>query len=290
FRVTVNEVKQLVLPDLTDDWVDENTEYETVEELRESLRERMTEVKRAGAARRFTDRALETLVDQVDLELPQAVLRAEMDEILHRFLHRLEDQNLSLSDYFQATGMSQEQFLADLEAQADRSLRARILLDAIIADAELEVDDTEVDAVLHGIATQTDDPMGFLRSIRGTPQELAVRADILRDKALKLIIDNATPVDSDGNPLELDLGDEADTVTDGEVVAGEVVEGEVVAGDVVAGEIVAGEIVDDEITEDEITEDEITEDEITEDPAAPVPGGEAASDEEISGEPNQENE
>ncbi len=285
FRVTVNEVKQLVLPDLTDDWVDENTEYETVEELRESLRERMTEVKRAGAARRFTDRALETLVDQVDLELPQAVLRAEMDEILHRFLHRLEDQNLSLSDYFQATGMSQEQFLADLEAQADRSLRARILLDAIIADAELEVDDTEVDAVLHGIATQTDDPMGFLRSIRGTPQELAVRADILRDKALKLIIDNATPVDSDGNPLELDLGDEADTVTDGEVVAGEVVEGEVVAGDVVAGEIVAGEIVDDEITEDEITEDEITED-----PAAPVPGGEAASDEEISGEPNQENE
>src|SRR5690606_40397369 len=64
-------------------------------------------------------------------------------QIFHRFLHRLEDQNLSLRDYFQATGMSQEQFLADLEAQADRSLRARILLDAIIADAELEVDRSE---------------------------------------------------------------------------------------------------------------------------------------------------
>src|SRR5690606_31712237 len=280
FRITVNEVKQLVLPDLTDEWVDENTEYSTVEELRSSLRERMAEVKRAGIARRFADRALETLVEQVELDLPEAVVRAEMDEILHRFVHRLEDQQLTLGDYFQVTGISQEQSLADLQAQADRSLRTRILLDAIIADAGLEVGDDELEAVLDRVARQTDDPEGFLRSIRGTPQELAVRADILRDKALKLIIDNATPVDSDGNPLELDLGDEADTVTDGEVVAGEVVEGEVVAGDVVAGEIVAGEIVDDEITEDEITED----------PAAPVPGGEAASDEEISGEPNQENE
>src|SRR5690606_28659544 len=52
FRITVNEVKELVLPELTDEWVDENTEYETVEELRTSLRERMVEVKRAGAARR----------------------------------------------------------------------------------------------------------------------------------------------------------------------------------------------------------------------------------------------
>src|SRR5690606_33257615 len=126
FRITVNEVKQLVLPDLTDEWVDENTEYSTVEELRSSLRERMAEVKRAGIARRFADRALETLVEQVELDLPEAVVRAEMDEILHRFVHRLEDQQLTLGDYFQVTGISQEQFLADLQAQADRSLRTRI--------------------------------------------------------------------------------------------------------------------------------------------------------------------
>jgi trigger factor len=269
FRITVNEVKELVLPELTDEWVDENTEYETVEELRTSLRERMVEVKRAGAARRFADRALETLVDQVELEIPQAVLRAEMDEILHRFLHRLEDQQLTLSDYFQATGMSQEQFLADLESQADRSLRTRILLDAIIADASLEVDDSEVEAVLQRVAVQTDDPEAFMRSIRGTPQELAVRADILRDKALKLIIDNATPVDPDGNPIELDLDDEAEQMSVGEVV-GEVVEGEAIEDGVVEGEIVEGELIEDS--------------------TAQVPGGEAAPDEEVSGEPNQEKE
>lgn len=237
FTITVNEVKELVLPDLNDEWVDENTEFETVEELRSTLRERIAEAKLSGLARRFSDRTLETLVEQVDIELPEAVIRGEMDDILHRFVHRLEEQELSLADYFSATGMSQDQFLADLQAQADRSLRTRILLDAIIDDAGIEVDEAEVDALLHAAAAQSDDPMGFLRAIRGTPQELSLRSDILRDKALKLIIDNATPVDPEGNRIELDLD------SDDEVVAGEVVEGEILDEEILEGEVVEGEIV-----------------------------------------------
>lgn len=240
FQIIVNEVKELILPELTDEWVDENTEFESVVELRSTLRERMADAKASTLARRFTDRALETLVEQVELELPEAVVRVEMDEILHRFVHRLEEQELSLADYFSATGIPQEQFLADLEAQAVRGLRTRVLLDAIIMDAGLEVDEAELDTFLHAAAGQTDDPMGFLRAIRGTPQELSLRSDILRDKAVKLIIENATPVDSDGNTIELDLDVDEDQIV-GEVVEGEVLEGEVVEGEVVEGEVVADE-------------------------------------------------
>lgn len=240
FHITVNEVKELVLPELTDEWVDENTEFETVEELTGTLRQRMAESKQSGLASRFTDRALETLVEQVELDLPEAVLRAEMDDLLHRFVHRLEEQELSLEDYFSATGMQQDQFVADLQAQADRSLRTRVLLDAVAADAGLEVEESEIDALLHNVASQSEDPMSFLQQVRGTPQELALRGDMLRDKALTLIIDNATPVDPDGNTIELDLEQEEDDVVTGEVVEGEVVEGEVVQGEVVAGDPVSG--------------------------------------------------
>lgn len=241
FSITVNEVKELVLPDLTDEWVDENTEFESVEELRASLRERMEEAKQSTLARRFSDKALETLVEQVEIDLPEAVVRAEMDEILHRFVHRLEDQEISLSDYFEATGISQDQFLADLTAQAKQSLRTRVLLDSIVADAGIEVDDSEIDAVLHAAAAQSEDPMQFLKAIRGTPQELSLRSDMLRDKALKLILDNATPVDGDGNPIELELGN-GDEVLSGEILEGEIVEGEVVEGEVVEGEVVEAEV------------------------------------------------
>ena len=68
---------------------------------------------------------------------------------------------------------------------------------------EVEVDDAEVDQLLHAAAAQSEDPMGFLKAIRGTPQEVSLRSDMLRDKALKVILDNATPVDPDGNVVEL---------------------------------------------------------------------------------------
>lgn len=209
------------------------------------MRERMAEAKESTLARRFSDRTLETLVEQVEIDLPEAVVRAEMDEILHRFVHRLEEQEISLADYFEATGVSREQFLADLNAQADRSLRTRVLLDAIISDSGLQVEDSEIDQLLHAAAAQSEDPMGFLKAVRGTPQEVSLRSDMLRDKALKLILDHATPVDADGNVIEIDLGvDEGGESPAGPAGESEVVEGEVVEGEVVEGEVVMGEVVE----------------------------------------------
>lgn len=239
FTITVNEVKELILPALDDDWVDENTEYETVEEMRENLRQRIAEAKRSGLGRRFSDRALETLLSQVEVEIPEAVIRAEMDDLLHRFIHRLEDQGLSIEDYFSMTGMTQEQLVQDVAAQAHRSLRTRLLLDAVVEDAGIELDESEVDSVLHSAASQSGDAMAFLEAFRGTPQELALRGDMLRNKALELIIENATPVDPDGNVIELPTEDEE------EVVAGEVVEGEIIEGEIVEGEIVPEESLPD---------------------------------------------
>lgn len=256
FVITVNEVKELVLPALDDEWVDENTEFETVDGLRSDLRGRMEEMKKSTLARRFTDRALDTLVNQVEVELPEAILRMEMDDLLHRLVHRLEEQEVSLEDYFSATGVSREQFLGDLSAQAGHSLRTRLLLDAVIEDAGLEVTDSELDQVLHSIAGQSEDPLAFLKAVRGTPQELSLRSDMLRDKALEMIIDNATAVDPDGNEIVLDLsGPQGAETVDGEIVEGEVVVGDVVVGDVVEGEVIEGEVVEGEIFDDEIIDE-----------------------------------
>lgn len=253
FFVTVNEVKELVLPDLTDDWVDENTEYSSVDELSASMRQRMEEMKTSTLSRRFADRALETLLDQIEIDLPPAILRSEMDELFHRFSHRLEEQEISLQDYFEVSGVTQEAFLADLEAQANRSLRTRVLLDAVIVDADLSVGDEDIDAVLYSVANQTDDPLGFMRAVRGSPQELSLRGDMLRDKAIQTILENATAVDENGNVIDIDLGPQApDDLASGEVVEGEVVQGEIVESQVVQGEITEGEVVESEVSDGDV--------------------------------------
>lgn len=229
FEIVVNEVKERILPALDDEWVDENTEFETVEELRAELEERLGEAKVQAVSRQFAERALSTLVDQVEIELPDALVRSEMDDQLHRFVHRLEDNELTLDDYFQASGIDQEEFLDDLRQQAERSLRNQLVLEAVAKDAGIEVTPDDVSSVIQAAAAQSGDPVAYLNAFRQGGRELALAGDILRNRALDAILSAANPVDEEGNPVDLKLN-----VTE---VEAEIVEGELV-GDYPAGEIV----------------------------------------------------
>ncbi|MFP5331351.1 MAG: trigger factor [Acidimicrobiia bacterium] len=242
FQITVTNVRVRVRPELTDEWVDEITEFETVEEMRTELRAQMGELKLRSLANRFRELALGELVDAVDVEIPDAILRSEMDELLHRFGHRLEEQDVSFADYLEVTGQTQDQFFDDVAAQAVRSVRTRLLLDAIADQEGLEVSEEEIMTVVHvAVAREPErdiDPAMFRELLRGSPEEKTITADILRNKALERIISAARPVDEDGNEVDL-------TLPEPEPFDGEVVEGEVVAGDFVEGEVVEGEVISD---------------------------------------------
>jgi len=237
FDVTVNEVKERILPGLTDEWVDENTEFETIEALRTELRDRLATVKLQAVARQFSERALSTLVEQVDVQLHEALVRSEMDDHLHRFVHRLEDSEITLDDYFQMSDQTQDQFLQDLRQQAELSLRNQLVLEAVAKDAGIEVTPEDVSSVLQALAAQSGDPVAYLKAFKQSGRELALAGDILRNRALDAILSAATPVDEEGNSVDLKL-----EVTE---VEAEIVEAEPV------DEIPSGEIVFAEVSEEE---------------------------------------
>jgi trigger factor len=205
FEVTVNEVKERILPGLDDEWVDENTEFETVDQLTAELRDRISEAKLKAVARQFSERALSTLVAQVEVELPEALVRSEMDEHLHRFVHRLEDSEITLDDYFEMSGIDQDQFLEDLRLQSDRSIRNQLVLEAVAQDAGIEVTPEDVSSVLQSLAAQSGDPVAYLKAVRQSGRELALAGDILRNRAMDVILSAANPVDEDGNPVDLNV-------------------------------------------------------------------------------------
>jgi trigger factor len=231
FTMMVNEVKKRVLPELTDEWVEENTEFETVEEIRAALKEQLEEAKLQAVSREFADKAVDSLREQVEVDIPEALIRAEMDNQLHRFVHRLEEYDLSLDDYFQTSGVSEDAFVADLRAQAEISLRTRLVLEAV-ADAEgIEVTAEDLVGLIQALAAQSEDPEEYLNAFRASGQELALAGDILRNRALDAILANATPVDEEGNPVDVKPREvEAEIVDDGapeaQVVTAEVVEEE----------------------------------------------------------------
>ena len=224
FKITVHEVKERILPELTDEWVDENTEFDTVEELKDALDERLADAKLRSVSREYSDKALSTLRDQIEIDIPEGLIRAEMDRHLHDFLHRLEEAELKLEDYFAASGQSQEVFLADLRDQAELSIRNRLVLDAVIEAEEVQVSEEDMSNALQSLAARSEDPAAYVEAFRQSGQDLALASDILRNRALEAILSNANPVDEDGNPVDLSLKVnevEAEIIDDEDVVLAE---------------------------------------------------------------------
>jgi trigger factor len=160
-----------------------------------------------------------------------------MDDHLHRFIHRLEDNELTLEDYFAASGIPQDDFLEDLRQQAQLSLRNQLVLEAVAKDAEIEVTPEDISSILQGLAARSGDPVAYLKAFSQSGQELALASDILRNRALEAILSAANPVDEEGNPVDLTL-----KVTE---VEAEIVEAEVV-GEVPSGEVFAAIVEEEE--------------------------------------------
>lgn len=221
FTITVHEVKERILPEMTDEWVDENTEFETADELLDTLRERLADAKLRSASQEYSEKALATLRDQIDIDIPEGLVSAEMDRHLHDFLHRLEDAELSLEDYFQASGQDQQAFLSDLRDQAELSIRNRLVLDAVIEAEDLQVTEEDMSNAIQSLASRAEDPAEYMKTFQERGQGLALASDILRNRALEAILSNANPVDEDGNPLDLSLQVnevEAEIIDDEDVV------------------------------------------------------------------------
>jgi trigger factor len=203
-RVLVKQVKTKRLPELTDEWVDEVSEFDDVEEMRYALREQMEQVRGMSLRADLESKLLEELRAETAVVLPDALVDAEMESMLHRFAHRLDQQGVGIEQYLAITGQTQEAFVEDLRNQADASLRTRILLEGVAATEGLEVGDDEVEETLGALAEAAGVPVAEYReAVEKGGQEEALAGDILRRKAIDRLLELVVAVDADGNEMTL---------------------------------------------------------------------------------------
>lgn len=206
FQVLVKEVKRKVLPEVDDDWVSEVSEFDTVEDLRADIRKRLEVVGTVQAQMAARDKVLESAADLVDVELPEALVNQELERRLHDLAHRLETQGASIAQYLEATGQEQERFVDAVRQGAIGGVRADLALRAIVAQEGVEVEEGEVDAEVARLAERMEEkPAKVRRDLERRGLLEAVRSDLARGKALQLLVDRATVVDEQGNPLDLTL-------------------------------------------------------------------------------------
>jgi trigger factor len=206
FRVVVKEAKRKVLPDVTDEWVSEASEFTTVEELRADLRTRLETVQRLQAQIAVRDKVLDGVADVVPLAAPPPLDVGETRRRVDDMQHRLSHQNLSLEQYLGATGQEPQAFVDDVRAGAARAVLADLALRAVVAQEDISASDEEVDREIAQLAERSGQkPERVRRELeRGGALE-AVRSDITRGKALDFLVEHATVVDEEGNQIDLSV-------------------------------------------------------------------------------------
>lgn len=203
FTIKVNEVKAKVLPDVDDEWVSEVTEFDTVSELEDQLRMELGASKRRSIARDLRQKTLDLLIDEASVEIPEQLIFVEMEDLLHRFTHRLEESDITLEDYMEASGITGEDLEADLRGQAERGIKTRLVLEGVAAKEGIDVKPEDLAAQIDALARLSKDPERVYRAMREESQVLSLAGDILRSKALEAVVAGVKAVDSVGNPVEL---------------------------------------------------------------------------------------
>ena len=210
--VLLKEVREKILPELTDEWVSDTTEFENVDSLKKELVANIENVKKQQIASQYQGQLTNKLIEEVDMKLPEQLVIAEMDSILQNFLNELKQSNIQLEDYFKITGLTEETLRDDLNKQASRNLTMVLILDKVIADLDMKLDEKDIALVDEHMVTHKDDAEDSDQS----SHRMNLEAESLRNKAMLHILQQGISVDKDGEKVYLqdvynrdtDLGEE----------------------------------------------------------------------------------
>jgi trigger factor len=229
--VTVHSVKVKEVPALDDEFAQLASEFDTLGELRADTRGQLERMKATRQVIQARDRALDELLDKVDIPLPEGVVAEEAEHNRESLLQQLERAGATLDGYLEMSNQTRQQFDADIEQRARRAVKVTLVLDQLAREAELNVEPDELSAYVARQAEQMGvAPDRLARQLADEGRLSAVASEILRAKAMNLIAERVKVTDTAGhdvdvasalNPAEpedaAELDDDADELEDDEL-------------------------------------------------------------------------
>jgi trigger factor len=202
--VTVRSVKMKDLPELDDDFAQSASEYNTVGELRSNTRKQMEAMRKAGQAGQARDRAIEALLERIDMPLPEALVDHEIEHRHESLDEELERAGLTLEDYLSGRDVSQADLDSEIGDEVRRSVKARFILDQFAENEELTVEQGELARYVTQLAYQQGvSPDTLAAQLTNSGQLGAVMSDVIRSKAADLLARKVKVTDESGRKVDL---------------------------------------------------------------------------------------
>ncbi len=198
FEVEVKEVREKILPELDDDFASEASEFDTLEELRADIAERLAEVMDERIEQDFRVAAVDAAAAQATVALPEELAKARAEERWERVERQLASRGMSPDTYLQMQGKTRDEAIEESQADAEAELKREAVLAAIAEAEEIEVAEEEmVEALEHTAEHERTSPEKLLKRLRENGRDAMIREDIRIRKAIDLVAESAKPI-----PLE----------------------------------------------------------------------------------------
>ncbi|HAU86980.1 MAG TPA: trigger factor [Lachnospiraceae bacterium] len=187
FKVTVKEIKVKELPELNDEFAQDVSEFETLEEYKADVKKNLEEKKYNAAMSAKEEAVVDTVIENATMEIPEAMIETQMRQMADDFARRIQQQGLSLEQYFQFTGMDAKKFLDSIRPQALKRIQSRLVLEAIVKAENIEVSEEELNKELEGMAAAYKMELDKLKELMSDKDKETMSMDIAVQKAVDVI-------------------------------------------------------------------------------------------------------
>ena len=191
FKIKLHEVKYKELPALDDDFVKDVSEYDTLDELKDSIRNNIKTNLDKQAEQKVENDLMDQVITNMKADIPDAMVDSRIDELVQDFEYRISQQGLKLADYLKYMGMNIEQFRAQFKEQADKQVKMRLAMEAIVAKEGITASDEEFEEEVKRIADAYKMEADKVKSI---VDAAAVKADLAINKAIDFVKEKANVV------------------------------------------------------------------------------------------------
>ncbi|AUS79990.1 trigger factor [Actinoalloteichus sp. AHMU CJ021] len=203
--VVLQSVKQRELPEPDDEFAQLASEFDTIEELRGDLRERVARVKRMQQGMQARDKVLEALLATTEVPLPEKVVEAEIDVRKHDAVHPFDHDEKQFAAWLEQQGQDLESFETQTREEAEKAVRTQLLLDTIADAEQVSVSDEELtQRIIYQAQRFGVSPDEYVQRAQQSNQLGAIYADVRRGKALAGVVRHATVTDESGNAVDMD--------------------------------------------------------------------------------------
>lgn len=191
FKVTVKEIKEKQLPELDDDFAQDVSDFDTLAEYKDDLKKKIAERKESEAKAKKESEAIEKVVEAAKMDIPQAMIDTQVNRMLEEFAMRLQQQGLSVEQYFQYTGMTADKIMEEMKPEAVKRIKNSLVLEAVAKAENIEVSEEEFEAELQKMADMYKMEIEKIKEFMQDAEAKQMKDDIAIQKAVELIVSSA---------------------------------------------------------------------------------------------------